>query len=74
MLANAEELEPTFGFGHSGGQRTGPNSHGVAPLPFALFLGQHIVVRWTGIMCFGAWNLTGLLGLRHYEYRVTDGR
>ena len=48
-------------------------AYGVALLPLAP-LGRHMLVRSLWYMCFGAGNLTGLAGLRFYEYRTTHGR
>lgn len=47
---------------------------GIGMLPFSWMLGRHMVVRSLWYVCFGAGNLTGLAGLRFYEYRVTHGR
>lgn len=46
---------------------------GVAMLPFSWMLGRHMVVRSLWYVCFGTGNLTGLVGLRYDEYRVTHG-
>jgi succinoglycan biosynthesis protein ExoM len=47
---------------------------GAALFPVAWLFGRHMVVRSLWYMCWGAGNLTGLLGLRYHEYRVTHGR
>ena len=46
---------------------------GAALLPVAWLFGRHMVVRSLYYMAWGAGNLTGILGLRYYEYRVTHG-
>ena len=46
---------------------------GAALLPVAWLFGRHMVVRALYYMAWGAGNLTGILGLRYYEYRVTHG-
>lgn len=48
-------------------------AYGAALLPFGLVLGRHLLVKSLWYMCWGAGNLTGLLGLRYDEYRVTHG-
>jgi succinoglycan biosynthesis protein ExoM len=48
--------------------------YGMLLFPVACLLGRHMVVRSLWYMSFGAGNLTGLAGLRYYEYRVTHGR
>jgi succinoglycan biosynthesis protein ExoM len=46
---------------------------GAALLPVGCLFGRHMVVRALYYMAWGAGNLTGILGLRYYEYRVTHG-
>lgn len=47
---------------------------GVALLPVSWMMGRHMMIRSLWYVCFGAGNLTGLVGLRYDEYRVTHGR
>jgi succinoglycan biosynthesis protein ExoM len=49
-------------------------AYGAALLPVGLVVGRHMLMRALWYMCWGAGNLTGLLGLRYDEYRVTHGR
>lgn len=49
-------------------------SYGLLLLPLSWPFGRHAVVRSLWYVSFGAGNLTGLLGVRYYEYRVTHGR
>ena len=47
---------------------------GLALLPVSLILGRHMLVRSLWYVCFGAGNLTGLVGVRYHEYRITHGK
>lgn len=49
-------------------------AYGLVTLPMGLVRGRHALVRSLWYVCLGAGHLSGLIGLRYHEYRVTHGR
>jgi hypothetical protein len=49
-------------------------AYGLAMLPVSWVFGRHMVVKSLWYVCWGAGNITGLMGLKFHEYRVVHGK
>jgi succinoglycan biosynthesis protein ExoM len=69
------ELHPTF---RAAGMRVAKGmariAYGLAILPVSWLFGRHMVVKSLWYVCWGAGNITGLMGLKFHEYRVVHGK